>query len=140
MLIGPLLPLVLMAAVEAIAVFPFVKLNPPGAVIAPRLASAFVALFRFKAPLVNVATSEPAVIAPEADWFTSLPMFDKVSVPDPKLDAPLKLILPTEDEIKALPLDVFTERFVEPEPIVTGLPDEPIVAAAVLAVKFKVAA
>lgn len=64
-------------------------------------------------------------------------MLDNVKVPDPTDDAVLKLVPPV-DEINALPLLVFNERFVAK--IRIELPEAPIVPAAVFALKFNVPA
>ena len=127
---------VLIAAVTVVEVLPFVKLNPVGAVIAPKFVMALVALFRFKAPAVSVAANVPAVIA--ADCVTVLPML-KVSVPVPTVDALLKLV-PFAELIKALPLPVVVkERLVAEIPTALAI-EVLIVPPAFLAKRFKVSA
>src|SRR5580765_1904075 len=103
---------VLIFPATVVGLFPFVKLNPLGAVIAPKLVMALDALFKFKAPALSVAAKVPAVIVPEADCETVPPIEVNVNVPEPTEDAALKLV-PLADVINALPLPVvFKERFV----------------------------
>jgi hypothetical protein len=72
-LIATALLVVLMAPVTVREVLPLVRLKPPGAVIAPRLARALVWVLSVSAevPPVRVAVRVSAVIAP--DWVRAPP-------------------------------------------------------------------